>query len=126
MKKCWFFKAFFALFHRGKLMSLFKKKTLNSTNTSSNSIKKGESPPMELISLKQLSRETKIEILKELGFGVDEEQYVVDNDGNRVVDKYINDEVALDNMLIFPGSTLILDDNPLTITLYLEEFGDEL
>lgn len=81
---------------------------------------------MELISLKQLSRETKIEILKELGFGVDEEQYVVDNDGNRVVDKYINDEVALDNMLIFPGSTLILDDNPLTITLYLEEFGDEL
>jgi len=37
---------------------------------------------------------------------------------------YIEKEIKIDHMLIMPGSTIILDDNELSLSLYLEEFGD--
>lgn len=79
---------------------------------------------MELISLKSISKDSRLEILKELGFEVDKQSFVIDSTGKRVVDKYIDKEVRFDSMIILPGSTIILDDNPLSISLYLEEFGD--
>ncbi|MBI4043429.1 MAG: hypothetical protein HY393_01320 [Candidatus Diapherotrites archaeon] len=81
---------------------------------------------MEKISLKEIPQEVKVALLKELGFGVDSRKYVIDASGRRVLDKYIKKEVTLDNLLILPGSTLILDDNELSLTLYLEEYGDVL
>ncbi|MFH1585167.1 MAG: hypothetical protein ABIB79_00185 [archaeon] len=79
---------------------------------------------MELISLKEVSVKSKIALLKELGFDSDGE-YVLDSDGNKVLDKYIEIPVKVNNMAIFPGSTIILDNNELSLSLYLEEFGDE-
>jgi len=79
---------------------------------------------MELISLKEVSVNSKIALLKELGFNSDGE-YVLDSEGNKVLDKYIEVPVKVNNMAIFPGSTIILDNNELSISLYLEEFGDE-
>jgi len=79
---------------------------------------------MELISLKEVSVKSKIALLKELGFNSDGE-YVLDSDGNKVLDKYIEIPVKVNNMAIFPGSTIILDNNELSLSLYLEEFGDE-
>jgi len=79
---------------------------------------------MELISLKEVSAKSKIALLKELGFNSDGE-YVLDSDGNKVLDKYIEIPVKVNNMAIFPGSTIILDNNELSLSLYLEEFGDE-
>ncbi|MBU2616937.1 MAG: hypothetical protein KKB79_03085 [Nanoarchaeota archaeon] len=79
---------------------------------------------MELISLKEISVKSKIALLKELGFNSDGE-YVLDIDGNKVLDKYIEIPVKVNNMAIFPGSTIILDNNELSLSLYLEEFGDE-
>ncbi|MFH1522056.1 MAG: hypothetical protein ABIF18_03785 [archaeon] len=79
---------------------------------------------MELISLKEVSVKSKIALLKELGFNSDGE-YVLDADGNKVLDKYIEIPVKVNNMAIFPGSTIILDNNELSLSLYLEEFGDE-
>lgn len=81
---------------------------------------------MELISLKKLPKEIKLAILKELGYTVDEKSFVTDQDGRRIMDKYIEKEVQFDNMLIMPGSAVILDDNELSLSLYLEEFGDVL
>mgnify|MGYP001604484818 CR=1 FL=1 len=78
---------------------------------------------MELVSLKQMPREAKVELLKELGYGFDG-RYVLDLEGNRVRDKYVDVEVELANMLILPGSTIILDNNPLSIAAYLEEYDD--
>ena len=78
---------------------------------------------MELISLKEVSVNSKIALLRELGFDSDGE-YVLDSEGNKVLDKYIGIPVKVNNMAIFPGSTIILDDNELSISLYLEEFGD--
>ena len=79
---------------------------------------------MELISLKEVSVKSKIALLKELGFNSDGE-YVLDADGNKVLDKYIEVPVKVNNMAIFPGSIIILDNNELSLSLYLEEFGDE-
>jgi len=79
---------------------------------------------MELISLKEVSVKSKIALLKELGFNSDGE-YVLDSDGNKVLDKYIEIPVKVNNMAIFPGSTIILDNNELSLSLYLEEFGDD-
>lgn len=76
----------------------------------------------ELISIKNMPRQIKIELLKELGYGSDGE-YVLEN-GRRYNDKYINEPVKLENMLILPGTTTILDNNPLSIASYLEEYGD--
>lgn len=80
---------------------------------------------METVSLKEVSENSKIALLKELGFDSDG-TYVLDGEGNKVVDKYIDMPVKITNMAILPGSTIILDDNELSISLYLEEFGDVL
>ena len=78
---------------------------------------------MELISLKNISPDTKIRLLKELGYGSDG-QFVLESDGKRVIDKYADIPVRIDNMVILPGSTTIIDDNELSISSYLEEHGD--
>ncbi len=78
---------------------------------------------MELISLKQVSSESKIALLKELGYSSDGE-FVLDSKGNRILDKYLEIPVKVENMVILPGSEIILDDNELSLSKYLEEFGD--
>ena len=80
---------------------------------------------MELLSLKNVSRESKILLLKELGYDSDG-IFVLDSNGNKSVDKYTNEQIKIDNMIIFPGSTVILDDNPLSVASYIEEYGDIL
>ena len=80
---------------------------------------------MELISLQDFPKEAKISLLKNLGYNSDG-RYVLDIQGNRVKDKYVDVEILLSNMLILPGSTIILDNNPLSIAAYLEEYETEL
>jgi len=79
---------------------------------------------MELISLKKISVNSKIALLRELGFNSDGE-YVLDSHGNKFLDKYLEIPVKLNNMVILPGSTIILDDNELSIMKYMEETGDD-
>ena len=78
---------------------------------------------MELLSLKRFSKDAKSQLLNELGFSTDG-TFVLDDKGNKVIDKYINENVRIDNMLILPGSTIILDDNPVSIASYLEDYGE--
>jgi len=78
---------------------------------------------VETISIKDLEIKEKIMLLKELGFDSDG-TFVLESKGNRVLDRYLNIPIKLDNMLIFPGSTIILDNNPLSIASYLQEFPD--
>lgn len=79
---------------------------------------------MERISISSLPREIKVKILNELGYSVDGD-FVIDENGKRVRDRYIDKEVTLSNMLILPGSTIILDNNELSIAEYLEEHSDK-
>lgn len=78
---------------------------------------------MQLISLKNIPIETKILLLKELGYGTDGE-FVLDKNGKKVLDKYLDIPVRIENMVILPGSEVILDDNELSISSYIEEYGD--
>jgi len=78
---------------------------------------------MQLISLKDIPLEVKTLLLKELGYGTDGE-FVLDNNGKKVVDRYVDIPVRVDNMVILPGSEIILDDNELSISSYIEERGD--
>ena len=78
----------------------------------------------ELISIKEMPSELKIELLK--GLGYDSDGIWVLKDGEKHKDKYTYEEIKLDNMLILPGSTVVLDNNPLSIQSYLEEYGDVL
>jgi hypothetical protein len=78
---------------------------------------------VESISLQDLSFEEKEFLLKELGFASDG-IYVLDSTREMVIDKYINEPVKIDNMLILPGSTIIIDNNPLSIASYLQEHPD--
>jgi len=80
---------------------------------------------MELISLKNISIDSKIQLLKEIGYDSDGE-FVIDSKGKKVLDKYIEIPIKIENMVIFPGSTIILDNNELSISKYIEEFGDVL
>lgn len=77
----------------------------------------------EILSIKDMPENFKIQLLKELGFDSDG-VFVVDKKGNKVLDKYTEEPVRIGNMAIFPGSTIILDNNPLSISSFLEEFGD--
>ncbi len=78
----------------------------------------------ELISIQDVPKEVRIRILKELGYS-HEAGYVL-KDGQQVFDKYTDEPIKLDRMIIVPGSVIVLDNNPLSIALYLEEFGDVL
>jgi len=77
---------------------------------------------MKLLSLRDVSVESKIELLKELGYDSDG-TYII-KDGERVFDKYTEEDIRLDDMIIVPGSTLILDGSPLSVASYFEEYGD--
>jgi hypothetical protein len=78
----------------------------------------------KVVSIKNMPRDLKIQLVKELGYDSDG-TYVITSNGNPVLDKYTNEPVKIDNMAILPGSTIILDDNPLSIMLYLEEYENE-
>lgn len=78
----------------------------------------------ELISLKDFSVEQKICLLKELGF--DSDGKFVTKEGEKCKDRYTNEPIQLNNMLILPGSTVVIDNNPLSVSLFLEEFGNVL
>lgn len=67
--------------------------------------------------------ELKLLLLQELGLGVDENRYIT-KDGRQILDKYIDQPVRVENLAIFPGSTIVLDDNPLSIVSYIEEYGE--
>lgn len=77
----------------------------------------------QLISLRGVPRELKIELLKELCYGSDG-TYVLSKNDEKHLDKYTQEPVRLDNMLILPGSTVIIDNNPLSVSSYMEEYGD--
>lgn len=77
---------------------------------------------MEVIALSTLSTEIKVALLKELGFDSDGE-FVLQG-GQKVLDRYTQEPVRTENMMLLPGSAVILDNNPFSFASYLEEFGD--
>ena len=77
----------------------------------------------ELVNIKNMTTDFKISLLDRLGYNSDG-VYILDKKGRKVKDKYTDEPVKINNMFIFPGSTIILDNNPLSISSFMEEYGD--
>jgi hypothetical protein len=77
----------------------------------------------EILSIKDMPLECKVLLVQELGYQSDG-TYVLEKTGDVLLDMYTKEPVQISNMAILPGSTIILDDNPLSIASYLEEYGD--
>lgn len=80
--------------------------------------------PLEILSLRTIDNESKILLLRELGY--DSDGKFVLKGSERVRDRVTGEEVTLDKMAILPGSVLVISDNPLSIADYLEEYSDTL
>jgi hypothetical protein len=80
---------------------------------------------MELVSFQTIPREAKLKILQALGYDA-AGAFVIQKGGSRVHDKYTGEEVRFENCVVLPGSTIVLDNNPLSIACYLEEYGDPI
>ncbi|OPX63841.1 MAG: hypothetical protein A4E29_00156 [Methanomassiliicoccales archaeon PtaB.Bin134] len=80
---------------------------------------------MELFSLRTVPKDVKIAILREMGYSSDG-VYISDKNGALVIDPYIDEPVKLDNMMILHGSEVILDNNPLSVASYFEDYGENL
>ena len=80
---------------------------------------------MEALKWADVPREVQVEFLRELGFTV-EDNFILDVAGGRVLDRYTKIPVRVDNLLVVPGSTLLLDNNPISIASYFEEYGEVL
>ena len=80
-----------------------------------------------IIDIKNAPKKFKVLLIKELGYKTDG-YYVKDKNGKILRDKYTNDKIKIDNMMIFPGKNgpLILDDNVFSVLEYVEEYGDRL
>jgi hypothetical protein len=78
---------------------------------------------MEFVSLKTMPLEFKIILLEKLGYKTDG-VFIFNSNGEKIVDKYLEIPVTIENMVIFPGSEVILDNNELSISLYMEEYGE--
>ena len=79
----------------------------------------------ELISIKDMPKQFKIMLLSKLGYNSDG-IFVLNEKGEKCLDRYTNEPIRIGNMAIFPGSTIILDNNPLSISSFLEEFEDAI
>ena len=75
---------------------------------------------MEILSLKNVSLNSKVDLLKELGYDSDL-VYVLDTEGNKLLDRYMKVPVNIRNMLILPRDIIILDNNELSIAKYMKE-----
>lgn len=80
---------------------------------------------MELVSLKNISLNSKLLLLKELGYDSDGE-FVLESNGERLLDRYLKIPIKIENMMILPGSEIILDDNEFSLSSYVEEFGEDV
>lgn len=73
----------------------------------------------------KLSDEKKKILLKALDYGVDYEGFITDENNKRVLCKYTGVEVPFVNVSILPGSTIIINTSPYTISKYLEEYIED-
>jgi len=81
--------------------------------------------PTEVVKWADIPREVQVEIIRELGYAV-EDNRILDATRAPVLDKYTKAQVRLDNLLIVWGSTLLLDNNYVSIASYFEEYGERL
>jgi len=79
------------------------------------------------LSLREAPKEFKVALLKELGYRVQGSK-VLTAKGDPYIDPFSEIPVTVENFVVLPGRSppLVLDDSPLSLSCYLEEYGDIL
>lgn len=78
----------------------------------------------QTISLLQSSTDTRIKVLKKLGYSINSKGYVIDSITKEpLICIYSEENVHIDTAAILPGSTLIINANNLTMSQYFLEHG---
>ncbi len=73
---------------------------------------------------KDFSKEEKILLLRELGY--DSDGVFVLNGKERHKDKYTGEDIKINNMIIYPGSLTIVNNDEISVANLLEEYGDNV
>lgn len=79
---------------------------------------------MEVAEWEDIPEEIRLALLDELGYEV--EEGVVIEDGEPKYDPYVDKALELENLAILPGNSppVLLDNNPVSIACYLEDYGE--
>jgi hypothetical protein len=77
---------------------------------------------MEELQISDWTLNEKKILLQKLGYDTD--GVFVVKDGKRFQDAYLKQDISINNMLILPGSTVVIDNNPLSIAYYLQDHGE--
>lgn len=80
---------------------------------------------VETVKWADVPRDVQVQVVEELGYTV-RDGVIHDSAGEPVLDRYTRMPVRLDNLLVVWGSTLLLDNNPISIASYFEEYGEIL
>ncbi len=77
----------------------------------------------ESISLDDVPQDVVDALLTELGYHVDR-GLVFYEDDEPYIDPYVGVQVRSDNVMVLPGSTVVLDANPVSAAGYIQDYGD--
>lgn len=79
---------------------------------------------MEIAEWDEIPEEIQLALLDELGYRI--EEGVVYEEGKPKKDPYVDKELTLDNLAILPGNSppILLDNNPVSIACYMEDYGE--
>ena len=71
----------------------------------------------------RLKENEKKVLLKALGYDISESGFVVEEHTKRVVwCRYTNKPVKFDEASVLPGSTIVINTTPISLSSYIEEF----
>ncbi|MBD3319271.1 hypothetical protein GF342_05175 [Candidatus Woesearchaeota archaeon] len=78
---------------------------------------------VKFLSLKEPQKRV---LLKALGYELDEEDYVVNAEtGKRLLCKYTNRKISLQDASVLPGSTIVIGSSPYALAKYVEEYLED-
>ena len=82
---------------------------------------------IDIVSLANVSKKSKISLLRKLGYNSDG-VYVTLKDGEKLLDKYTLEPIRIDNMMILPTpqGPIILSNEIFSLLSYLEEYKTEI
>lgn len=81
---------------------------------------------MNDLELVQLDNHDRTEVLEKLGYSIDNDGFVVDSKTKKeVVCKYTKKRVHISTAAILPGSTLVINANPLSMAQYFVDYNKD-
>ena len=77
------------------------------------------------LKLLQVDNEKRSRILEKLGYDIDSEGYLVERNKKRAVCRYSGKHIHISHAAILPGSPAVINANPITMSRYFVERGND-